>query len=99
MNRGNPKKEKKHAPRKTQYEAKRPPQEDSEARQRLFPDQIKALPGGPGGRGAGPEVCLHGPAAEEAPVPLAVDCAHCRSVQAERNELLAVHQRTEEGRR
>ncbi len=30
---------------------------------------------------------------------LALDCAHCRGLQAERDELFAVHQRTEEGRR
>ena len=36
--------------------------------------------------------------AQEAAVPLAVDCAHRRRMQAERNQLLAVHQWTEEGR-
>src|SRR5579863_5780710 len=88
-----------HAPRKTWYKTERPPQEDSEASERLFPDEIETLPGGPGSGGARPEVCVRRPPAEEAAVPLALDRAHCRGLQAERDELFAVHQRIEKGRR
>ena len=45
---------------------------------RLFPNQIKALPGRPGSRRARAEVRLHRPQAEEAPVPFALDRAHQR---------------------
>jgi large subunit ribosomal protein L20 len=54
-----------------------------ETSKRLFPYQIQALPGSAGSRGARPEVCLHRPQAEEAPVPLAVDRAHLGRRQAE----------------
>src|SRR5579863_10349296 len=86
-----------HAPRKTWHKAERPPQEDSEASERLFPDEIETLPGSPGSSGARPEVCIHWPAAEEAPIQVTLDRAHCRGLQAERHELFAIHQRAEEG--
>src|SRR5882757_9254013 len=85
------------APRKTWNQAACPPQKDSEEGKRLFPYQIEALPGSAGGRRARPEVCLHRPPAEEAPVPVTVDRAHQCRREAERHQLLAAHPWAEGG--
>src|SRR3974390_2762044 len=87
-----------NASRKTWYEATCQAQEDLRARKWLLSDKIETLPLGEGVGRARVEVCLLGPQAEEAPVPVDLDRAHRRRLQAERHQLQPVHQRTEEGR-
>src|SRR5271165_1164106 len=86
-----------NASRKTWYQAPCQAQENLRARQWLLPDKIKALPASERVGRARTEVRLQRPQAEEAPVPVDLDCAHRRSRQIKRHQLQPVHQRPEEG--
>src|SRR5580698_3097721 len=70
------KKENTHASCKTRNQTPRQAQENIRARQWIFPHQIKAVPLGQRSRRARAEVCLLGPEAAQAAVPLALDRAH-----------------------
>src|SRR5580698_5905892 len=84
------KKENTHASCKTRNQTPRQAQENIRARQRLLPHQIEAVPLGERSGRARSEVCLLGTQAAQAAVPLAVDRAHRRRRQAERDELQPV---------
>src|ERR1700756_599110 len=92
-------KEKAHASCKTRNQAPRQTKKNTGPRQRLLPNQIQAVPFGQGSGRAWAEVRLLGTQAEEATVPLPLDCAHRGRRQAKRPELQPVHQRIEEERR
>src|SRR5436853_4907274 len=76
-----------HASGQTWDQAARQAQEDIRSRQRVFPYQVQVVPVCQGGGRARAEVRLLWTPPEEAPVPLAVDRAHRRRRQTQRDEL------------